>query len=197
MKTLVLSDYDVFSQFIKEALSELQPYSTDDHSWYKGKFYTKELYLAEKYENVNFSTLLDKLITDGSIKNVISIGLGIGLTPNLKQGDILINDYPSGSCQELMDRFLNFHLDGEEKPLRIFVGNIFNESPKEETLPGLACLDSSPEELFNTCKAKGLSTLAVRIITGEENKEQLDGDTINNVIPKLLLLLKQTIEKVN
>lgn len=197
MKTLILSDYDLVSEYIKDALSELQPYTHEKFTWYTGKFYTKELYLVEKYDKEDLDTLLDILLTDEPINNVISIGLGISLTTDLKEGDILINDYPTGSCQSLVDRFLNCKTEEDgDKPLRIFAGTIFDQSAGDN-LSALACVDILDGELFSTIKAKGLSTLAIRIIAGEENKVNLDNEKINNVLPKLLLLLKQTIEQVS
>ena len=66
-----------------------------------------------------------------------------------------------------------------------------------EQIPGLTCIDSTSEDLFATLQAKGLFTLAIRIITSEGDKSQLDSETINSVLPKLLLLLKQTVEQVS
>ena len=187
------------SQYIKEALSDLQPYTINDYSWFKGKFYTKELYLVEKYDCKELNTLLDLLITDGSISNVISIGLADSLNINLKPSDILINDYPSGSCQKLMDRFLNCNQfdEAEEMPLRIFAGTIVNEISDEQIPAGLTCIDRSSEELLSALQKKGLFTLAIRIIAGEDNSSELENEIKNNVIPKLLLLLKQTVEQVS
>lgn len=198
MKTLILSNYDLVSHYIKEALSELQPYTINNCSWFKGKFYTKELYLADSFDSKDIGSLLDFLIVDGPISNVISVGLAESSHADLKQGDILINDYPTGSCQKLMDRFLNNGSDEfEDKPLRIFAGTIIGEKNREQTLPGLTCIDSSSEDLFATLQAKGLFTLAIRIITAEGNNSQLDSETINSILPKLLLLLKQTVEQVS
>jgi len=198
MKTLILSDYHVVSEYIKDALSELQPFSMDKYSWFKGKFYTKELYLVDNCNKNDLSTLLEFLLADGPIKNVISIGLGQPLTLHLKQGDLLINDYPNGSCQLLVDRFLNYTPDDEEElPLRIFAGTILGETSENQELSGLACLDPQCGEMFATIKNKGLSTLAIRLIGGEDNQHSLDQDVINSVMPKLLLLLKKTVEQVS
>ena len=123
MKTLILSNYDLVSQYIKEALSELQPYTINNCSWFKGKFYTKELFLADSFDTKDISSLLDFLIIDGPISNVISVGLAESLHTDLKQGDILINDYPTGSCQKLMDRFLNNGSEElEDKPYEFLQG---------------------------------------------------------------------------
>ncbi|MGI6225340.1 MAG: hypothetical protein ACOYJ1_03700 [Peptococcales bacterium] len=198
MKTLILSDYDIISEYIKDALSELNVHTSDKFSWHTGKFYTKELLLVEEYNRKELPALLDLLLIDKPIKNIISIGLGNSLGTHLKEGDILINDYPSGSCQELVDRFLNDSTDEfGERPLRIFVGNIFDDTQEHEFTDDLACRDFTNGELFSTLKAKGLSTLAIRIILGEQDQVSLDTETINNVLPRLLLLLKQTVEQVS
>ncbi|NLT95471.1 MAG: hypothetical protein GXW85_08080 [Clostridia bacterium] len=193
MKTLILSNFDLISRYIKEALSDLQPYAINKHSWFKGKFYTKELYLVEKYESNTLGELLDLLIIDGAINTVISVGAAQPLNSNLKQGDILINDYPASSCQKLMDRFLNDGLaESEDLPLRIFAGNILTEAADQQNPLGLTCLDCSCKDLFSILQAKGLSTLAIRLISSRD-----DSEIINNVVPKLLLLLKQTVEKAS
>lgn len=198
MKILILSDYDVVSEYIKDALSELQTYTTDKHSWYKGKFYTKELLLIEKYDQENLSALLDQIISNEQIKKVISIGLGNAFTSHLRQGDILVNDYPGGSCQDLVDQFLNYPPDeDDDKPLRIFAGTIIRDASDEQNKSGLACIDLACEQLFPTIKSKGLSSLAVRIINKENDTNGLDRDIANVVSQKLLLRLKKTVEQAS
>ena len=44
MKTLILSNYDLVSQYIKEALSELQPYTINNCSWFKVNFILKSYF---------------------------------------------------------------------------------------------------------------------------------------------------------
>jgi len=195
MKTLIISNYSVISEYIKDALSELKPCSIDNNSWYKGKFYTKELYLVENYDDDSINDLLDRLIANGPIKNIISIGLGSSLVEHLRQGDILINDFPNGSCQELVDRFLNQAVADDEIPLRIFAGNIYNEPVNDENIADLACLDLSSAQLFLTAKNKGLSTLAIRIINSEKHNEGLDTEVTSNIVQSLLFLLKKAIER--
>ncbi|KJS19173.1 MAG: hypothetical protein VR72_19315 [Clostridiaceae bacterium BRH_c20a] len=193
MKTLIISNYNVISEYIKDALSELQLHPSDKYSWYKGKFYTKELYLVENYDENSINDLLDIMIADGPIKNIISIGLASSLVEHLRQGDILINDYPSGSCQVLVDRFLNQAVADDELPLRIFAGNIYNEPVNDENIVGLACLDLSSSQLFLTAKNKGLSSLAIRIINSEKHNEELDTEVTSNIVQSLLFLLKKVV----
>ncbi|KJS84706.1 MAG: hypothetical protein JM58_10310 [Peptococcaceae bacterium BICA1-8] len=195
MKTLIISNYKVISEYIKDALSELQPHLSDKHSWHKGKFYTKELYLVENYDENSINDLLDILIADGPIKNIISIGLASSLVEHLRHGDILVNDFPSGSCQVLVDRFLNQDIADDEIPLRIFAGNIYNEPVSDENIAGLACLDLSSGQLFLTAKNKGLSTLAIRIINAEKHYEGVDTEVTSNIVQSLLFLLKKAIER--
>ncbi|MDK2823277.1 MAG: hypothetical protein PWP71_1195, partial [Clostridia bacterium] len=59
MKTVIISDFQVANEFIKDALSDLQP-NNGSCSWYKGKFYTKELILVEfNNKSHDLSQLLD------------------------------------------------------------------------------------------------------------------------------------------
>ncbi|MFZ5944108.1 MAG: hypothetical protein ACOYVD_08360 [Bacillota bacterium] len=197
MKTVIISNFRVAGDFIKNALSDLQPHTTANSTWYKGKFYTKELYLVELHNNQDcLGEVLDELISEGRINNVISIGLGSPIAGNMRTGDILANDFPRGSNQHLLDLFLN-QQDDEEEPLRIFAGNILAKNAADEEVKGLSCFDADCEGLFSLLKNKGLSTLALRVIIPEGDEVNLDSEIRVNVFQKLLLLLKKAVERTS
>ncbi|MFZ7103191.1 MAG: hypothetical protein ACOWWO_11135 [Peptococcaceae bacterium] len=197
MKTVIISNFGTANNYIKDALSDLQPCQVENHTWYKGKFYTKELYLIELDErNHNLDELLDVLVIDGRITNVISIGLASPLPGHIRPGDVLINDFPKGSCQNLLDAFLDQPGEEEEEPLRIFAGTIISQVDEENSNGGsLTCLDPSCARLISLMTNKGLAVLAVRILTPEADENNLDVEIMANVVQKLLALIKKSLER--
>jgi hypothetical protein len=197
MKTVIISDFQVANEFIKDALSDLQP-NNGSCSWYKGKFYTKELILVEfNNKSHDLSQLLDMLITKEGINKVISISLGSPLSDHLRSGDVLINDLPNGSCQKLIDLFLDKMVEVDGEPLRVFVGNIIDSINEEKSMDTLACVDCSCPEILSILKNKGLSTLLIRVITPKAKETNLDTEIKISVAQKLLFLLKKTIEQIS
>lgn len=195
MKTAIITNFGVVNNFIKDALSDLQTLQIKNHTWYKGKFYTKELYLVEITDNqqVDLDELLDILVIDCRVTNIISLGLAIPSLGHIRPGDVLICDFPKGSCQQSLDLFLNEEIQ-EEEPLRIFAGVIGSNPQAEGDCDILACRDENCDKLFTLTTQKGLSSLAIRIMIPEAEGENLDIEIMNTVIQKILIPLKKSLE---
>ena len=87
MKTLICSAFSLESEYIKNALSELQTFEQEGDIWYRGKFYTKILYLVEDSNNIkDIDSLLETVINNEGIFQVITIGLGTSLNEKLRPG---------------------------------------------------------------------------------------------------------------
>lgn len=197
MKTLICSAFSLESEYIKNALSELQTFEQEGDIWYRGKFYTKIFYLVEDSNNIkDIDSLLETVINNEGIFQVITIGLGTSLNEKLRPGDVLIEDHPADSCQRLVDLFLNSNSVGEDESasLRIFAGNIFTETPQELSQDTLGCLDLEGDNLFKFLQNKGLPTLNIRVIVPEAKEEVLEDEIYKVIAQKLLVLLKKAVE---
>ena len=194
MRTVIISFFPLETQFIKDALSELQVFKTDKFTWYRGKFYTKDLYLIEGEINTDIRELIDLLRGEGEIRQIISIGLGIPISSQLRSSDLIISDLPIGSCEKLMDIFLNQDNYDDDIPLRIFAGQIYNEYSQDKNENLLACYDLKGGEILSFLRDTGLPAFLIRVIVPEANENNLEIETRLNVAQKLLLLLKKSIE---
>ena len=194
MKTVILSAFPQETQFIKDALFELQEYKSDKFSWYKGKFYTKDLLLVEIDGNTDIGALIKLLSAQTEIGMIISIGLGLPLNDKLRSGDVLIADLPPGSCEKNIDLFLGQAEDINEVPLRIFVGQIQNEYLKNQQKDVLACLDREGSKALDTLKEQGMPALLLRVITPNGDENDLEIENRLRIAQKLLMLLKKSVE---
>lgn len=194
MKTAILSAFPLESQFIKDALFEVQEYKSDEFSWYKGKFYSKDLLLVEIDGNTNIEVLMDLLASQEEIGMVISIGLGLPLNDKLRSGDILITDSPLGSCEKSIDLFLGQTEDADEVPLRIFAGQIQNEDTGNQQDNILACLDKEGSKVTEVLKEQNRTALLLRVITPNGDENDLEIEDRLRIAQKLLILLKKSVE---
>lgn len=195
MKTVIISAFPLETQFIKDSLSELQEYKSDKFSWYKGKFYTKDLYLVDIDGNTDLGGLIEVLLAQDEITMAISIGLGTPLSNKLRSGDILITDLPLGSCEKTVDLFLGQTEDIDEMPLRIFAGQIENEfSNQEQKDDVLSCFDKEGAEITVHFKEQNIPAVLLRVITPNGNENDLEIEDRLRIAQKLLILLKKSVE---
>ncbi|NMA02346.1 MAG: 5'-methylthioadenosine/S-adenosylhomocysteine nucleosidase [Clostridia bacterium] len=194
MKTVILSAFPQETQFIKDALFELQEYKSDKFTWYKGKFYTKDLLLVEIDGNTDIGALIELLSAQTEIGMIISIGLGRPLNDKLRSGDVLITDLPVGSCEKAIDLFLGQTEDINEIPLRIFVGQIQYEYLANQEDDVLACLDKEGSKVIETLKEQRMPALLLRVITPNGDENDLEIENRLRIAQKLLMLLKKSVE---
>lgn len=190
---MILSAFPQESQFIKDALFELQEHKSDKYSWYKGKFYTKDLLLVEINGDTDIKVLIEVLETQEEIGMVVSIGLGIPLNDKLRPGDILITDLPLGSCEKTVDLFLSQTEYVDDVPLRIFAGQIQNEAAGKQQDDVLVCLDKEGSNVISVLKEQNIPTLLLRVITPNGDEDDLEIENRLRIAQKLLTLLKKSV----